>query len=703
MHMSEDVTSRVITGSRNEFASKAQVIGGEAAKIQKGVRDGSSGGSVGRVEINDLHDSAREVLEKFTNEKDYSRLSEKSTRESIKRWGVPKSETEFKQNLQKWNESMDVWWSKLPSSQRTDMESVLKQFGVKPVPSEAGGLTRVDWMQVRDVFYGDGKPDIRKFVEGLKKMPGVEDKLKSAKALAGIFGKEVSEDIFGAGGENMKEWARHNQERKDWAEKAYKEGRISERQKNKFQDHVDRQQGNHDRIFTFNGLKFEGFTSSQETQVKEALKMLPPELMAHIKAIRIMPDDEYGAMRYFPHRKYKDGVVEIKGESFGYDKDTFQRKVLHEIGGHGMRDMVHALDPELHREMMSLWNEAVKAHPGLVTKDTYSRDIIRGKRYADHPRNEGLILASVDEFWSDRMAEYWYAKAADARGSSHRVSSNRDENNPFTESEETEVRRVCQKSEEIWRKVIAKKGIAIEAQEKSTGLDKNENGRVDLSYVYDRINAKGYYEGSIPDGVIPAIEGKAYFDLPVIIDRINDGILQEMIQNARELKAIPEEQRCMALLQLVDSYTTASEDTGDASTWDKVRDFQEGRLRNGNGNKAEPVMLGQYTKKGDAGGGACNMRALFIQILGNEAGLNPRLLMGSLKKRRHREGSRGDGSHMWNDGIVGGKKIVLESYRAAQRPSRYESYAAFHEPKQENDSEVRAWYYNSKGKLVYSV
>lgn len=445
------------TVSRNEFASNAKALEGEAGKIPRDL----NGGTVGRVEIDEVHDSARAVLEKLTKEADYSRLSEKSVQESIKRWGIPKNETEFKQNLGQWNESMNDWWSKLSPEQRTDMEAVLEQFGVRSVPSESGGLTQVDWMQVRQVFYGEGKPDIKRFVEGLKKMPGVENRWRSAKALAGIFGKEVSEELFGGTTESMKEWSQHNENRKDWAERAYNEGRISEKQRDKFQNYVDQQKGNHDRIFTFNGLKFEGFDSRQESQIKEALKMLPPELLAHIKVIRAMPDDEYGAMRYFPRRAYKEGEVEIKGESFGYDKDTFQRKVLHEIGGHGMRDMLHALDPELHREMMNLWNEALKAHPGLVNKDTYSRDIIRGKRYSDHPRNDGLVLASVDEFWSDRMAEHWYASAAEARGSSHRVSSNRDEDNPFTSQEEEAVRQVCQKSEEIWRKTAAKNKLLL--------------------------------------------------------------------------------------------------------------------------------------------------------------------------------------------------------------------------------------------------
>ena len=447
------VVGKVDNAVRNEFSQFSKV---DSRPATPGAEDpaGRLGGSVGNIETEDVHTRSREVLKDIADGAYYERLSKLSREESIREWGVPKNEAEFQQNLKTWSESMDSWWAKLSPSQKTGVAGVLRQFGIEE------DVSKIDWIAVRDVFYASGKPDIRKYIDTLKRTPGIERQWQEARALAGIFGKEVSEELFGGEGDEIKAWAQHNDQRKEWAERAFRDGRITEQQRDKFVKHIDAQKANRERIYTFNGLKFEGLSLEQQNAAKEVLAMLPPELLTHIKVIKLMVKERGGAMAYCGRNKYKEGEVEISAESFGYDRPTFQRKVLHEIGGHGLRDMVGSLDREATSQIVKLWSETLKAHPGLIRKDTYAKDITTGKVYPDQERFGG-IMASADEFWSDRMAEYWYRKASIARNSSSRVSSNRDEDNPFTDVEETAVREVCRRTEEIWRGVMAKNKLNL--------------------------------------------------------------------------------------------------------------------------------------------------------------------------------------------------------------------------------------------------
>lgn len=497
-------------------------------------------------------------------------------------------------------------------------------------------------------------------------------------------------------------WNDHIDTRKKTVLRLAQEGKIDERKKQRYLEHIDSQVTNHDRLFNFNGLTFEGLTLSEQSAVLEVLKSLPIELVGHIKSVSAIPEKEYGAMCYYGSHQFGEGRVKIKKKSFGYDSETFALSLLHEVGGHGLRNMMEVLDRRAYQRIAHLLNQVSQTNPNLLNKDTYYRNIRNGSSYKDRLRNNGTIWASVDEFWTDRMAEYWRDEELKKQGRPAQSKLNRDKNNPFTPQEEELCKKVCREMVKTWEQALQKKKNKV--HEKMEKKSKKERQRANADYynkVVRSIQEQGFYDGPVLNGVFPGSKNIRHFEIPLLVDRRGDPVLTEMIAKAKSLKFLPKEKRWMALMQLVDAYTTSPDDNGNAKTWEHEHAFKDWYMKQvGSNVKRFPVRLGDFTNRGRAGGAGCRERAIFIQLLGHEASLQPRLRIGTLKRPHHVEGA--SGSHAWNEAIENGGPVVIETYRASRRKGSWSEHQKHYSPKT-NMSGVRSLYYANNGGLAYAI
>ncbi len=385
-------------------------------------------------QVNLLSDEQIEAAKKRANEEQHAAWDK-----------VPKTYTE---KMKMWNDQMDVTFSALKPEVQVSVKKVFEQMGIK-------SDTSVDWDMVVKVMYPDNQADIEGFLKLIKSMPDIRNHLDGAKFIASIFGKEASEIIFPKKEIPLQTWNNQTRERVQVVNRSFEQGKISRAKRDKFKDHLQTSSTNQERIMNFNGVTFEGFRAEEVERMKEIMKMLPAELITQLKQVSVDTQGSGGDFRGC--MRLKEGKMRINKELFNRQDGALERTITHEIGGHALVDMVGALDKNKLQELCEMWGAVISAHPDLLKKDSYAQSYVNGERgLGDRIRRGKGIRDSVDEFWSDRMSEYFHAKALGVSTSDIRVRNHSVKGNPFTEQESKVIEETCEKSYQMWQMAIGR-------------------------------------------------------------------------------------------------------------------------------------------------------------------------------------------------------------------------------------------------------
>lgn len=364
-------------------------------------------------------------------------------------WGRLDTQKEYQDAMTEWKKQMTVWYQAFSDKSKVDIRSIFAAAGL-PVSisqDEKGNKTfDLPWEQMNDI------ETFLKAVAKAKKDSNIN--INSARALAGIFGKENQETLFPRQPMPAEQRRVQDQQSKQAVENVLQKSqqpeykhKITANQRDRLIAKIDVRAESFDHVF--NGIVFDpNTTPEQREMVKNAMRVLPIDLLKNVARVDLLGKEFSGAMCYHYATKGNPGRIGIRTDAFSYDRDTFDRKVRHEVGGHGLMNLLNNLSPELHKELIDRLNSLTQKYPGLLNKDSYSANIISGKN--GHYKNN-LSKHALDEFFCDRLAEWHLIKAGGKL-----VPSNRVEANPFSQEEESEIFEICKQAFDSLQQAIKK-------------------------------------------------------------------------------------------------------------------------------------------------------------------------------------------------------------------------------------------------------
>ncbi len=369
---------------------------------------------------------------------------------------------EFMDAQQQWNNKMSEWAKqmdqidpKLFKQIRTvaNYISTPSQIGYDPGPDQ-----EVDWIAFYNNLYKTpGAGSVEAFVARLKTMPGIRENVKGMEALSRMFGPEVHEELFGI--ETQAEAHENRDERsKEIVENAFNKRKIDEAKKDQLLQKIDERAENLD--FLVNNVEIDSkFTAEEKIQIQKILHNIPLDLLRNIARVYQLKEDHVGAGQHKVTISGRASEIGIKSSALKYSEENAKRGLdnsgtegvfYHEILGHALRRYIARASKEFNQQMIDL---LTRVPNGLLIKDTYAKRYIGdGDPELQHfnvPRDG--ISADVDEFWADRMSEWWGKRNGQA------ISLNRTDDNPFSAAEQMYVDGVCQQIYDIYEHAVEHK------------------------------------------------------------------------------------------------------------------------------------------------------------------------------------------------------------------------------------------------------
>lgn len=371
-----------------------------------------------------LH-SPRDTLEKIVSLSDYRELNVKARKAQINKWGKAVNHEQYSKQMEQWKHDMNNWFVKLDQKTQQDIEIITSLLGIQK--TELNGTERPSWNLLKDKLSTNGAMDVGKFVDFIRANGNaLKGKTRALREISRMYGHEVMHDLFGEQ-TSAERWKQDEKRRKQVVDKAIKEGKITPEKAQKFDKYIEGQSLDHDRIV--NGIQFDSrFTIEQRQNIINALKLFPAELLQQVAKIGKLKSDEFKAGGLYHSRGLKQGTVKIAEE---YIDQHYEQILAHEIGGHALRDMIYRVDGG-QSKLEELWHSLNTIHPNLISKDSNAQGYIKGKFH--------YLFTAIDEFWADRMSEYWIKKNnPSSTFTSFRAT-------PFTPEEQQFIDEVCEKS-----------------------------------------------------------------------------------------------------------------------------------------------------------------------------------------------------------------------------------------------------------------
>ncbi len=366
--------------------------------------------------------------------------------------------SEFMDAQQQWNNKMSEWAKqmdqidpKLFKQIRTvaNYISTPPQTGREPGPDQ-----EVDWIAFYDNLYKTpGAGSVETFVARLKTMPGIRENAKGMEALSRMFGPEVHDRLFGV--ETQAEAHENRDERsREAVENAFNKGKIDEAKKDQLLKKIDERAENLD--FLVNNVEIDSkFTAEEKIQIQKMLHNIPPELLRNIARVYQLKEDHSGAGSHKATISGEASEIGIRSSALKYSEENAKRGLdnsetegvfYHEILGHALRRYISKASKELNQQTIDL---LTRVPNDLLIKDIYAKQYVDDDPKLSHmnvPRDG--IAAEVDEFWADRMGEWWGKRNGQA------VSLSRTDDNPFSAAEQMYIDGVCQQIFEIYERAV---------------------------------------------------------------------------------------------------------------------------------------------------------------------------------------------------------------------------------------------------------
>lgn len=392
----------------------------------------------------------------------YGRLDSNEHQEALGQWSNQMSE---------WSKQMDQIDPKLFSQIRT----VARYLSTSSADIHQEPDQEIDWIAFyNNLHKNPGMGQVEAFVAKLKTMPGIGENAKGMEELSRMFGTEVHDRLFGI--ETQEEEYENRTKRSEEAvKKAFGAGKIDEEKKDRLlnkiyerdkideSDEIDEpgkiEQRNKKVDLLINSIETDSkFTIEEKKQIQEMLYNIPPELLRNIAKVYQLKEDHIGAGLHKATIFGRASEIGLRSSALKYSEKYAERGLdrsetegifYHEILGHALRHYVAKASRELNQQMIDL---LTRVPNNLLIKDIYANRYVDNDPKFSHmnvPRDG--IPAGVDEFWADRMAEWWGKRNGQA------VSLNRTADNPFSEAEQMFVDGVCGQVFEIYERAVAHK------------------------------------------------------------------------------------------------------------------------------------------------------------------------------------------------------------------------------------------------------
>ncbi|MCA9371801.1 hypothetical protein KC726_02790 [Candidatus Woesebacteria bacterium] len=355
-------------------------------------------------------------------------------RESKDRWGDLKNQAEHDTALQQWCGEMQLWFNRLGQQNNALRNQTIAIIHFLS-PTAVIDSETVDW-QIFHSSLSTDDPDgyVADFIKRLETMPAIKENIKGAKILCGIFGKEVRKELFGEYGP-AEAHDKRTRKSKELVDKALHDDKVDQNKHEKLTKAIDKRAEDVD--YLVHSIEIDSrFTADQKHKLQAILRYIPPALLKNISRISVKKGGG-GIHITNPDFRSEIGIdpAELLRDHHGAELTMF-----HEIMGHGLRNFVYKISKKsFHRELNALLNNSSADGIDLVAmiqKDTYARRFLNEK-IAITPDRMG-VRNFTDEFWANRMAEWWFKKST-----GQKEGHFWDHNNPFTTQEEAYINMVC--------------------------------------------------------------------------------------------------------------------------------------------------------------------------------------------------------------------------------------------------------------------
>jgi len=396
------------------------------------------------------------------NEQQMSLLNVLAAESSLLKWGVMDSKEKYLRSQEEWGQSMTEWGARMEQKNPQlykQIKAIARFISAKPGADAQAQIGQdIDWVAFhRDIHGVRGKKSIDAFVSKLKTMPGIAENVKGMEAISRIFGKEVHHKLFGEETpaevhDRQREWSRAV------VEKAFKADKIDEAKRDRLLAKVDERAESLG--FLVNSVEIDSqFTSQEKAQIQKMLRTIPADLLKNIgRVYRIMDDVTFAGLHSQMGKHLEISSIGItssalkysaENRKYGWEGNPTEGVFYHEILGHGLRHYVMQLDKGLGDELREL---VMTATEGMMRKDQYaSRYLNNDPTLKSVSYSRSGIPAAVDEFWADRMAEWWGAR------NNKKIEENMVQGAKFTPAEQARIDQVCERTFDIFNRAAAYK------------------------------------------------------------------------------------------------------------------------------------------------------------------------------------------------------------------------------------------------------
>ena len=376
------------------------------------------------------------------------KLSNLDARERLLRWRTLNSNEEVELRPEGWQRS----WQELSPQMKRDSRVILQMLGMQFDPSSVSPHLS-QWQKLFHDLYQNGNLDAKFLMKSFKRLS--KENLTALEAvLRLVVGKDVADDLFTEGGgffrSEVTGVTRPNQ----------KDKVITDMEINQYKADLTSKAEEYDRAFE--EIKFH-LNDKQRQDIQQALRLLPVELLSHIEDVRLVklkPGEL--KLAYTPVRIL--GRATLHGPPELYEDGTWPGTfgVFHEIGGHGLLNMIGVLDRRSYDEIVRLWKEELKKNPNLIHKDSYARGYLKPwSKMKEVPIRlfaKGFSIPMMplylEEFVADRMAEFFFEHAFEQ---AYNPFDDSDENlAPFTfdNEESRRMTELCRKTYTKWKELV---------------------------------------------------------------------------------------------------------------------------------------------------------------------------------------------------------------------------------------------------------